>query len=183
MNRVRTSVLLTVALSLTSCDTDATQESARASSDADFARTSQQSATGHVERELLAGVEKYSFTAHLLGNGTVHGRFTVRDILADGSEGGWAKGAVTCFTIEPDGRTARMGGVVESASNPTVIGSDAIWTAQDNGEGQLPVQDQATELLWALGAGFAAFHCNEGLSTDAFGTFGPSARANVQIRS
>ena len=143
------------------------------------------SATGHLERELGFGVivEKYSFTAQLLGNGEFGGRFNVRDYFEDGSDKASAKGRVTCFTVEPDGRRARMGGVVEEASDPTLKGTEAVWTVQDNGEGGAPEeQDQGTDLRWGLPPGFAETHCTTGFPPEAFGTYGESARGNVQVR-
>lgn len=139
------------------------------------------SASGHIERDFGTVLEKYSFNANYLGSGQVHGRFNVRDFFADGSDKAWAKGIVTCFTLEADGRTARMGGIVESADLPEFVGTDAAWTVQDNGEGD-DAEDLGTDLRWGLPPGTAEEHCTVGFPPEAFGTYGPTARGNVQVR-
>jgi hypothetical protein len=154
----------------------------------DFAKASRQSVSGHIERpfpEFGVPVEKFTFHAHYLGNGAVQGTFSVMDFLADGSGKNVGKGRVTCFTVEADGKTARIGGVVESDRRPEVVGTEAVWTVVDNGEGQNAPRDEATDLRWGLldpEFSFAAFHCDVGFSPDDFGTFGESLRANVQVR-
>jgi hypothetical protein len=181
MNPAPALVLLSVAAFLTSCTTDpTTPNDSRAPQFASGG--SGPSASGHIERDLGGVLEKYSFNAHNLGNSKIGGRFNVRDIFPDGSGKDVAKGSVTCFTVEPDGKTARMGGIVESATNPDFVGTDAVWTVVDNGEGQKDPPDQGTDLRWALPPGYAEFHCTVGFPPEAFGTFGFSGRGNVQVR-
>jgi hypothetical protein len=135
-------------------------------------------------------VEKYSFQAHYLGDGSVHGNFNVRDFFTrtapntDGSEKAFAKGRVTCFTVEADGKTARMGGVVEAGNPPQFVGTEAVWTVRDNGEGQNDPRDQATDLIWGIPPQFtaAARHCTIGFPPGAFNVFREIARGNVQVR-
>jgi hypothetical protein len=181
MNAAPALVLLSVSALLTSCGTDPTKQSDIGAPE--FASgTSGPRASGHIERDLGGVLEKYSFNAHNLGNGKVGERFNVRDIFPDGSANDVAKGSVTCFTVEPDGKTARMGGIVESAANPDFVGTDAVWTVVDNGEGQKDPPDQGTDLRWGLPPGFAEFHCTVGFPPEEFGTFGFSGRGNVQVR-
>jgi hypothetical protein len=142
--------------------------------------------SGHIERdftELGVPVEKFSFHAHYLGNGKVEGRWQLLDFFADGTKE-VTRGRVTCFTVEGDGRTARIGGITEAATNPVNIGFDAIWTVVDNGEGANAHPDQSTDLRYGvtLPLGVAATHCEEGFPPEIFGTFGESVRANVQVR-
>jgi hypothetical protein len=178
-------VLLSVTALFTSCRGDPTGS---ASPGAEFASgSSGPSASGHVERDLPEFgvlVEKYSFNAHDLGDGSVGGRFNVRDFFIDGSEKAFAKGRVTCFTVEPDGKTARMGGVVEAGDPPEFVGTEAVWTVRDNGEGAQDPEDQGTDLRFGLPPEeeFAEFHCTTGFPPEAFGTFGETERANVQVR-
>jgi hypothetical protein len=153
-----------------------------------FVRASHSSVSGHIERDftdLGVPVEKFSFHAHYGGNGTVQGTFVLMDFFPDGGKD-VVKGRVTCFTVEPDGKTARIGGIVESARGPDAVGTEAVWTVVDNGEGANAPRDEATDLRWGLldpEFSFAAFHCDEGFSpTDDFGTFGETLRANVQVR-
>jgi hypothetical protein len=177
-------VLLSVAALLTSCGTDPTRQSDTQA--AEFAGGgSGPSASGHVELDIEGCcLEKYSFNAHHLGDGSVHGRFNIRDFFTNGSEKAWAKGRVTCFTVEADGKTARMGGVVESASDP-VVGTEAVWTVRDNGEGQNDPRDEATDLIYGIPPRFNAAqrHCTPpGFPPGAFNKFGESERGNVQVR-
>ena len=183
MNPAPALVLLSVATLLTSCGSDPTSSGGLG---AELAGSSGPSASGHIERDIEGCcLEKYSFNAHYLGDGSVHGRFNVRDIFADGSEKIVAKGRVTCFTVEADGKTARMGGVVESGSDPGFVGTEAVWTVRDNGEGTKDPPDQGTDLRWGLldpDFDFAPFHCAVGFPPDDFGTFGLSGRGNVQVK-
>jgi hypothetical protein len=177
-------VLLSLAALLTSCGTDSTRQSDAGV--AEFAAGGAgPSASGHVEHDLEGCcLEKYSFNAHLLGDGSVHGRFNVRDFFTDGSEKAFAKGRVTCFTVEEDGKTARMGGVVEAGNPPEAIGTEAIWTVRDNGEGEKEPRDEATDLIWGIPTQFtaAARHCAVGIRLTFFNIFGEFLRANVQVR-
>ena len=177
-------VLLSLAAFLTSCGTDATRQSDTGA--AEFADgASGPSASGHVEH-FLEGccTEKYSFDAHYLGDGSVHGRFNVRDFFTDGSEKAFAKGRVTCFSIDPDGKTARMGGVVEAGNPPEAIGTEAFWTVRDNGEGQTEPRDEASDLIWGIPPQFnaAGRNCAGVIPLSRFNVFGEIARANVQVR-
>ena len=175
-------VVLSLAALLTSCGGDPTGSGTPG---AEFASGgSGPSASGHIER-FFEGccVEKYSFNAHSLADGSVQGRFNVRDLFIDGSEKAFAKGRVTCMTVEPDGKTARIGGTVESADVPEFVGTDAVWIVRDNGEGRKDPPDQGTDLRWGLPPGeFAQFHCDVGFTPDDFSTFGLSGRGNVQVR-
>lgn len=158
-------------------------ESGASSSAPALVRASRSSVSGHVEQDITDDgipVEKFSFHAQYLGNGQVQGRFVVKDFFAGGGKN-WARGRVTCFTVEADGKTARIGGVVTSARNPQVIGSEALWTVVDNGEGARAIRDETTDLLWGF-TDAAAFHCEVGFPPDAFSTFGETLRANVQVR-
>ncbi len=183
MNPTPAAVLLSVAALLTSCGGDPTSSGTPG---AEFANGgSGPSASGHVERDFEGCcLEKYSFNAHDLGGGSVHGRFNVRDFFIDGSEKAFAKGRVTCFTVEPDGKTARMGGVVEASDVPENVGTEAVWTVRDNGEGKKDPEDQGTDLRWGIPPEFEAaeFHCTTGFLPEEFGTFGETERANVQVR-
>jgi hypothetical protein len=151
-----------------------------------FARASRSSVSGHIERdfsELGVPVEKFSFHAHYLGNGQVEGQYRLIDFSAGGSKE-VARGRVICFTVEADGRTARIGAINEAGTNPANIGFYALWTVVDNGEGANAPPDQATDLRFgpSLPAEVAVAHCEEGFLPEAFGTFGESIRANVQVR-
>jgi hypothetical protein len=166
-----------------------------------FARTgsSTASASGHVEKDLWTEQwgdvhERYSFNASYAGNGSVVGRFEVSDVYADGSTpADRVEGDVICLSVETDGRTARMGGII-TQSNVAVApaGWYAVWVVQDNGEGSDAVADKSTDLVygnphehWALR------RCGQSLYVDGEwwpplppyqGFWGDNLRANVQVR-
>lgn len=150
-----------------------------------FARNdgAQQSVTGHVERDLTnfgVTIEKYSFSAIRHPNGTVDGRFEVRDVYPDGTVDK-IKGEVTCFTILPDGQTARVAGVITSSTNEFVpAGREARWVVRDDGEGH-GVKDWATDLSWGYLPGTAQQFC-DGLRGIASTPPSFSLRGNVQVR-
>jgi hypothetical protein len=175
------------ALALGCGDQSGPTEAAVNSSAPLFARASRASVSGHIERDftdLGVPVEKFSFHAHYLGNGSVEGRWQLEDFFADGHKE-VARGRVTCFTVEADGRTARMGGMVEASTNPINVGGEAVLTVVDNGEGANAPPDQATDLRYGptdLPPGTAAVHCEVGFPPEVFGTFGDNLRANVQVR-
>lgn len=177
-------VLLSIGALLTSCGTDTMRESdTRAPEFVD--RGSGPSVSGHVEHELEGCcTEKYSFEAHYLGDGSLQGSFNVRDLFTDGSEKAFAKGRVTCFTIDPDGKTARMGGVVEAGNPAEAVGTEAFWTVRDNGEGENEPRDEASDLIWGIPPQFnaAARNCAGAIPLSRFNVFGPIARGNVQVR-
>ncbi len=179
MNPASALVLLSVTGLLGGCGTDPTSQSNAGT--ADFTKGSGSSTSGYIERALGGVMEKYSFDAHNLGNGAIGGRFNVRDVFADGSATDVAKGRVTCFTVEPDGVTARVGGIVEAGALPTSVGTEAVWIVRDNGEGQKAPPDQGTDLTWGLPVGLANYHCTVGFAPEDFGTFGFSGRGNVQV--
>jgi hypothetical protein len=172
--------LMSVAVFLTSCDNEPARPSDTVA--LKFASGPGPYASGHVERDFTefgVTVEKYSFIAHTLGNNTFQGRFEVRDVFADGSEALKVRGRVTCFTVEPDGRTARVGGIHDGPEQPPL---EAVWTVRDNGEGANDPRDQVTDLRFGQPPGTAEFHCAVGFPPEAFGTFGNNERANVQVR-
>jgi hypothetical protein len=144
----------------------------------------QQSVTGHVERDLgFAGVpiEKYSFSAVRTPSGAVNGRFEVHDNYADGTVDK-ITGVVTCFTIDADGKTARVGGVIESSTNPFVQpGREAIWLVRDNGEGN-DVDDVGSDLSWGYLAGAANAFCANNFQGFFVAPPSLSLRGNVQVR-
>jgi hypothetical protein len=177
-------VLLSVAALLTSCDTDPTKQS-ETGAPVFVGGGAGPAASGHVEHEIEGCcTEKYSFQAHYLGDGSLQGSFNVRDLFTDGSEKAFAKGRVTCFTIDPDGKTARLGGVVEAGNPVEAVGTEAIWTVRDNGEGQMDPRDEASDLIWGIPPVFnaAGRNCAGAIPLSRFNVFGLIARGNVQVR-
>jgi len=199
MRRICTALTLS-ALVLGGCQGDPTS----AMTGPLFARTghSTPSASGHVEKDILptqyssGPFEKFSFNAHVAGDGSVVGRFVVSDVYPDGSSTDRWQGDVICLSVEADGKTARMGGIITKSTHPLApAGMYAIWVVQDNGEGGNAVADKATDLVvgnpwenWALR------RCGQSAPPPEGGGFwgGPlplyqgnwsdNLRANVQVR-
>src|SRR5690606_6332277 len=95
------------------------------------------SVSGHVELDSVDGrYQQYSFTAVMLKDGSVKGQFQLFDEYSD-SLRLVAHGKVECFTIQDDGQTAFLGGVVTRGMLDTVnlVGAEAYWTVVDNGQG------------------------------------------------
>ena len=158
------------------------------------------SASGHVEKDIMPGLpggafEQFSFNAHVAGDGSVAGRFVVSDVWSDGSSTDRWQGDVICLSVEADGKTARMGGIITKSTHPLApAGMYAIWVVQDNGEGSNAVADKATDLVvgnpwenWALR------RCGQAVPPGGGGYWGgplplyqgnwsDNLRANVQVR-
>ncbi len=147
-----------------------------------------QSVTGHVNippQNLFGIIERYSFNAVRRPGGGVSGEWQLTDKFFPGKNGlERVHGNVTCFSIQPDGKTAFLGGVVENESLFGIpAGAEAVWTIVDNGEGSGSPADMATDLTFGfpVGSGVAAFHCATGLGfTNIPPT--PIASGNVQAR-
>ncbi len=141
------------------------------------------SASGHVEIDDLGSafsIEKYSFNARIV-KGAAQGQFQIKDVITAGGKI-TVHGEVTCLVVEPDGKTARMTGVVTSSSIETMVGTNTIWTVRDNGEGKKAPRDEATDLRYGVTQASADAHCATGIDPAAFGTFQESDRGNVQVR-
>ncbi len=145
------------------------------------------SASGHVDIDEIPPAfgtlnhEQYSFNARVQKNGDVHGRFEIRDDFAGGDKF-HTRGDVLCLVVEPDGKTARMSGIVTASDFDGFEGTYAVWTVVDNGEGKNSPPDQATDIRFGLGEATATTHCETGIDPAAFGTFQDNNRGNVQVR-
>lgn len=60
----------------------------------------------------------------------------------------WAKGVVTCFEIS--GNRAWFGGTYTDSSNPSLIGEERVWWAEDNGDE--PERDRISGLIGTTSA-------------------------------
>jgi hypothetical protein len=87
-------------------------------------------------------------------------------------------GDIVCYNV--DANRARLGGHVTSSSAPGLVGTEAIWSVEDNGEGSNAlVADRATPYQTALDAVEAQAYCNVPAVPDpeAF----PIETGNVQV--
>lgn len=140
------------------------------------------SVSGHVELDSLddnGRYQRYSFTAVMLKDGSVRGEFQLFDILNDSTKV-VIHGNVECFTIQDDGKTAWLGGVVERGmlDSTDLKGAEAQWTVVDNGQGANVIPDEATEIVYE--GILAQDHCSEGLGTFVY--FEPIVRGNVRVK-
>jgi hypothetical protein len=87
-------------------------------------------------------LQNFGFNARLLGDGSVDGWFTYRDV-EDGVPFA-ADGPVTCLTVI--GGDAWIGGIIRQSNDPSVVGLGAWWHVRDNGEGVSDPPDVTTFL-------------------------------------
>ncbi len=91
-----------------------------------------------------------------------------------------SRGIVTCITVEPDGVTARMGGLItqsESNVTPDATGQEAIWTVVAGEDGSA-----RSTFIFISGAfpGLAQFHCAVGVNPDVLGGLVPVS-ADIEV--
>jgi hypothetical protein len=116
-----------------------------------------------------------SFNAHSYSDGSVTGRFEYQQIA--GGETFKFNVDVTCFKVYDDNR-AKIGGVVNISSDPTVpVGTFAWFQAFDNGEGVGAPPDRSSLVGFGDEAANEAF-CN----SPNLPRFGPwDVEGNVQV--
>ena len=140
------------------------------------------SVSGHVELDSVDGrSQKYSFTAVMHKDGSIKGEFQLFDTYNDSTRL-VAHGDVECFTIQDDGKTAWLGGVIERGMLDTVnlVGAEAYWTVVDQGQGANAEKDEATEIVYSLNGALAQDHCSDGTGTFVYN--GPIVRSNVKVK-
>ena len=150
-------------------------------------RAGNPSVHGHVEIDSIGadtsssgGSQSYTFNAVQLKDGRIKGQFQLFDSPND-STLRVIHGSVTCFTIQDDGQTAFVGGVIRKGmldDTTSLVGAEAFWTVVDNGQGENADPDEATEIVYGVDL-LAEDHCADGA-----GTFvaGPVAKANVKVK-
>ncbi|HEX6587897.1 MAG TPA: hypothetical protein VF039_02655 [Longimicrobiales bacterium] len=135
--------------------------------------------TGHWEITFAGGYQgNYSSNAIVHADGSVSGEWQLQELGPDGTRY-TVHGDVVCVTILPDGRTARVGGIIERASSPLPEGyTAAVWTVRDNGEGR-GATDFASDIRYGYPTGDEQFFCDQGFN---LGVFQPVERGNIQVR-
>lgn len=131
----------------------------------------------------------YDFEAEK-DDGEVEGSFwveyTVTETGAFGEEGQkiWAKGPATCFTIQPDGKTARLAGLATDSNLSFLVGLYAIWYVIDNGEGdddEDGALDVAVDPWFGWASEDAEKHCAEGL--DPWGGWNQETTGEIEVEA
>jgi hypothetical protein len=187
------------ALAITSCNNDDVVSPKGPNQDQTSLdwRSGNQTVSGHVELDIpnvdfpqFNVAEKYSFTAVKHQDGSVTGEFNIYDNYPDYSSilRIIAHGIVTCFTIQPDGKTAWLGGIVtnsdyvfEGVTYTYNNGTDANWIVVDNGEGNNSPSDEASDLSFGWEPGTTADNnCANGDSPN-YG-YGTLIRGNVKVK-
>ena len=183
---IKTAVALMCVASTVACNKEeSVQADLRSTDDLSLMERSRNpSVSGHVELDSLdenGRYQQYSFTAVMKKDGSVRGEFQLFDTFNDSTRL-VAHGNVECFTIQDDGKTAWLGGVVERGmlDSTNLAGAEAYWTVVDNGEGAKADPDEATEIVYGFDGLLAQDHCEEGLGTFVY--FGPILRSNVQVK-
>ena len=136
---------------------------------------------GHYSLEFRPGwTEQYSFSAVQLPNGEVGGQFQIVG-FRNGRKAYSVHGETTCLVVAPDGRTARMGGVITVSRDRVVRpGWQAAWSVQDNGEGA-DAPDMGSNLWFGIrpDSPLAQLNCTSGLSNLPPR---PVDEGNIQVR-
>jgi len=94
------------------------------------------STTGAGQLDLAGGFRNFSYTAKTAADGTVSGEAQ----LVNRASGLRWHIAVNCLVVS--GNHAWVGGVVDSANDPTAVGTVGVWYAEDNGEGSTAPPDR-----------------------------------------
>ena len=123
----------------------------------------------------------FSYTAYVLGDGSVRGHYQINLRSLDAS----FHGPVTCLSVA--GNRGWIGGVAEQvrSTNPNLAaleGNDMWFQVQDNGEGANDPPDRTTSIgVTPVGGppGEAQAYCN---NMPAPITFRPIEQGNIQVR-
>lgn len=109
-------------------------------------------ASGAAHRDALDAPVILNFSAAEHADGTVSGQFYFRALGTEPVQ--WLRARVTCLTVL-DGNRAWIGGVVEDAFLPALIGAATFFHAVDNGEGAMADPDMITRVSVVVAGGGA----------------------------
>jgi hypothetical protein len=92
-------------------------------------------------------------------------------------------GNILCYRI--DGNKARVGGVITNSDQPDLLGKEAAWTVEDNGEGSNPllrdkISVYSTDPTPNPPPGWAQLNCNTPFGISDLTTY-PIETGNVQV--
>ena len=104
----------------------------------------------------LIEVQPFTFNVQIHEDGSVHGRYVYRS-SEDGTPFN-AAGPITCAVIA--GNVAILGGLIETSSEPSLVGLDMWFQVADNGEPGADATPDMTTLIGAGGAGSAQDYCD-----------------------
>ena len=104
----------------------------------------------------LIEIQPFTFNVQVHEDGSVHGRFVYRS-FEDGTAFN-AAGPITCAVIA--GNVAILGGLIETSSEPSLVGLDMWFQVADNGEPGADATPDLTTLIGAGGAGSAQDYCD-----------------------
>lgn len=147
-------------------------------SEASFAASgAQERVTGHANIVLPGfgdAVQRYSQSAIRHADGTVSGQFELKSEQDGGLR---IHGDVFCFTIV--GNTARLAGRIDQSDIAFApVGSYAVWTIIDNGQGSRSPPDLTSDFFVGLNEATATFHCAVGFN---LAPFIPVLSGNLQV--
>jgi hypothetical protein len=113
-------------------------------------------ASGAAHRDAFDAPVILNFSAVKHANGAVQGQFYFRALGTDPDQ--MIRVTVTCLTVV-DGNRAWVGGIVEDAFLPNLIGVSAFFFAFDNGEGADAEPDVVSRVTVAAAAGAEQAFC------------------------
>ena len=134
--------------------------------------------SGHITRfnDDTEGWRNFTLSAKKGTDGTVTGRFEVVNRLFDPQAR--ASGSITCFSIADDGKTVRMGGIIEKSNIAEIVGTWRIWIVRDNGEGRgAPPDEISVGLEWVESEAAAMAFC----ASDEERELRPIEAGNIQV--
>ena len=134
------------------------------------------SATGAGHFQNLLHRRTFSFSAVRRHDGSVYGQFQG----FNRAFGNRLEGIVTCIGTR-SGNIAYIGGIVKTATRPSRIGTDAIFTVVDHGEGASSPADQISFLFANLPTGFATAYCDDPF--DLPGGLNDILNGNIQVNA
>lgn len=86
-------------------------------------------------------------------------------------------GNILCYSVS--GRKARVGGVIDNSDQPALIGQEAFWVVEDNGEGSGGERDRVSVYTSSSVPGSAQAYCGApaAIAEDMY----PIETGNVQV--
>lgn len=116
------------------------------------------------ESSFFGIIEKSEFKGKLK-NDIIEGTFYWEDFdLFTGESLDWASGEIICISLKDD-KTVNIAGIVTDTNSPVLIGTYALWIAQDDNENG----DFSTLIFTGYPQPFADYHCETGFSFEQLG--------------
>ena len=162
------------ALALCACSAESSAVSPDLPLEAAFSGRPVAKVTGSGHFHLANGdLRTFSFNARERADGSVSGQFQINNRAFPAH----AHGRVTCMTVI--GNDAWLGGIIESSSNPTLVGLVSRWQVEDNGQGQAASPDRINQIPLSFTPGADLAYCAD--TPDELTPFNDVESGNIRI--